>query len=97
MQISHPAATNIGFSYRCSYLQGTTAVGGVLFCDCDIKRKEDFFMRLKESAKEFKNVKSLVMMAMLLALRLALGFATTIQITESIKIGYTIFPMVMQV
>lgn len=49
-------------------------------------------MRLKESAKEFKNVKSLVMMAMLLALRLALGFATTIQITESIKIGYTIFP-----
>lgn len=49
-------------------------------------------MRIKESAKEFGNLKSLVAMAMLLALRLALGFATNIQLTESIKIGFTIFP-----
>lgn len=49
-------------------------------------------MRLKESAKEFENLKSLVAMAMLLALRLALGFATTVQITENLKIGFTIFP-----
>lgn len=49
-------------------------------------------MRFRESAKEFKIVKSLVMMAMLLALRLALGFVTTIQISENIKIGFTIFP-----
>ena len=31
-------------------------------------------------------------MAMLLALRLALGYVTNIQLTESIKIGFTIFP-----
>ena len=49
-------------------------------------------MRLKESAKELGNLKSLVAMAMLLALRVALGFVTTIQITDSIKIGFTIFP-----
>lgn len=54
--------------------------------------KGDFFMRLKESAKEFGNLKSLVAMAMLLALRLALGFVTTIQVTENLKIGFTIFP-----
>ena len=49
-------------------------------------------MRIKESAKEFGNIKSLVAMAMLLALRLALGYVTNIQLTESIKIGFTIFP-----
>lgn len=49
-------------------------------------------MRIKESAKEFGNLKSLVAMAMLLALRLALGYVTNIQLTESIKIGFTIFP-----
>ncbi|MCH5272418.1 MAG: folate family ECF transporter S component [Lachnospiraceae bacterium] len=49
-------------------------------------------MRLKESAKEFSSLKSLVAMAMLLALRLALGFVTTIQVTENLKIGFTIFP-----
>lgn len=49
-------------------------------------------MRIKESAKEFGNLKSLVAMAMLLALRLALGYVTNIQVTESIKIGFTIFP-----
>ncbi len=49
-------------------------------------------MRVKESAKEFGKTKSLVAMAMLLALRLALGYVTNIQITESIKIGFTIFP-----
>lgn len=49
-------------------------------------------MRLKQSAKEFGSIKSLVAMAMLLALRLALGYATTIQVTENIKIGFTIFP-----
>lgn len=49
-------------------------------------------MRVKESAKEFGSLKSLVAMAMLLALRLALGFVTNIQLTESIKIGFTIFP-----
>jgi len=54
--------------------------------------KGDFFMRVKESAKEFGKTKSLVAMAMLLALRLALGYVTNIQITESIKIGFTIFP-----
>lgn len=54
--------------------------------------KGDFFMRIKESAKEFGKTKSLVAMAMLLALRLALGYVTNIQITESIKIGFTIFP-----
>ncbi len=54
--------------------------------------KGDFFMRIKESAKEFGKTKSLVAMAMLLALRLALGYVTNIQLTESIKIGFTIFP-----
>lgn len=49
-------------------------------------------MRIKKSAKEFGNTKSLVAMAMLLALRLALGYVTNIQLTESIKIGFTIFP-----
>ena len=49
-------------------------------------------MRIKESAKEFGNIKSLVAMAMLLALRLALGYVTNIQLTENIKIGFTIFP-----
>ncbi len=49
-------------------------------------------MRIKESAKEFGKTKSLVAMAMLLALRLALGYVTNIQLTESIKIGFTIFP-----
>ncbi len=49
-------------------------------------------MRVKESAKEFGKTKSLVAMAMLLALRLALGYVTNIQLTESIKIGFTIFP-----
>lgn len=49
-------------------------------------------MRIRKSAKEFGNIKSLVAMAMLLALRLALGYVTNIQITESIKIGFTIFP-----
>ncbi len=49
-------------------------------------------MRIKESAKEFGNIKSLVAMAMLLALRIAVGFVTNIQLTESIKIGFTIFP-----
>ena len=49
-------------------------------------------MRIKRSAKEFGNTKALVAMAMLLALRLALGYDTNIQITESIKIGFTIFP-----
>lgn len=49
-------------------------------------------MRMKKSAKEFGNTKSLVAMAMLLALRLALGYVTNIQLTESIKIGFTIFP-----
>ena len=49
-------------------------------------------MRIRESAKEFGNLKSLVAMAMLLALRLALGFATTVQVTENLKIGFTIFP-----
>jgi len=49
-------------------------------------------MRIKESAKEFGSIKSLVAMAMLLALRLALGYVTNIQLTESIKIGFTIFP-----
>lgn len=49
-------------------------------------------MRVKQSAKELGNLKSLVAMAMLLALRLALGFVTNIQVTESIKIGFTIFP-----
>ncbi|MGN1084826.1 MAG: folate family ECF transporter S component [Lachnospiraceae bacterium] len=49
-------------------------------------------MRFKESAKEFGSLKSLVAMAMLLALRLALGFATTVQVTENLKIGFTIFP-----
>lgn len=54
--------------------------------------KGDFFMRIRKSAKEFGNIKSLVAMAMLLALRLALGYVTNIQITENIKIGFTIFP-----
>ena len=54
--------------------------------------KGDFFMRIKESAKEFGKTKSLVAMAMLLALRLALGYVTNIQLTEDIKIGFTIFP-----
>ncbi len=49
-------------------------------------------MRIKRSAKDFGNTKSLVAMAMLLALRLALGYVTNIQLTESIKIGFTIFP-----
>lgn len=49
-------------------------------------------MRLKESAKEFGSLKSLAAMAMLMALRLALGFATTVQVTENLKIGFTIFP-----
>lgn len=49
-------------------------------------------MRIKESAKEFGKTKSLVAMAMLLALRIALGYVTNIQVTESIKIGFTIFP-----
>ncbi|MBQ8314715.1 MAG: folate family ECF transporter S component [Lachnospiraceae bacterium] len=49
-------------------------------------------MRIKESAKEFGKTKSLVAMAMLLALRLALGYVTNIQLTENIKIGFTIFP-----
>ncbi len=49
-------------------------------------------MRIKKSAKEFGSTKSLVAMAMLLALRLALGYVTNIQLTESIKIGFTIFP-----
>lgn len=66
---------------------------GILFCDYDKTiMKGDFFMRIKESAKELKNQRSLVVMAMLLALRVALGFVTTIQVTESIKIGFTIFP-----
>ena len=49
-------------------------------------------MRIKESTKEFGKTKSLVAMAMLLALRLALGYVTNIQLTEDIKIGFTIFP-----
>ncbi len=49
-------------------------------------------MRIRKSAKEFGNTKSLVAMAMLLALRLALGYVTNIQLTENIKIGFTIFP-----
>jgi len=48
-------------------------------------------MHIKESAKEFTSLKSLVTMAMLLALRLALGYVTNIQVTENIKIGFTIF------
>lgn len=48
--------------------------------------------RFKQSAMELKEVKGLVCVALLLALRLALGYVTTIQISDNIKIGYTIFP-----
>lgn len=51
-----------------------------------------FGQRFLSSAKELKNLRSLVMIAMLLALRLALGYVTTIRITPNIKIGFTIFP-----
>lgn len=49
-------------------------------------------MHFKSSAEEFGSLKALVAMAMLLALRIALSFATTIQVTENLKIGFTIFP-----
>lgn len=48
--------------------------------------------RFRESGRELKQVQSLVTVALLLALRLALGYVTTIQISDHIKIGYTIFP-----
>ncbi|MGN0506510.1 MAG: folate family ECF transporter S component [Lachnospiraceae bacterium] len=48
--------------------------------------------RFRQSAGELHNLKSLTAIAMLLALRIALGFATTIRITDSIKIGFSIFP-----
>lgn len=89
----------IGIPYCCSQLQGTVGLqGSIALWEMFFSviatntAKGDFFMRLKESAKEFGNLKSLVAMAMLLALRLALGFATTVQITENLKIGFTIFP-----
>lgn len=48
--------------------------------------------RFRQSGNEVKNLHSLVAIALLLALRIALGYVTTIQISDSIKIGYTIFP-----
>lgn len=87
----------IGIPYCCSCCKGRLSAGGkpetVFFSViATITTKGDFFMRMKESAKELGSLKSLVAMAMLLALRLALGYVTNIQITESIKIGFTIFP-----
>ena len=48
--------------------------------------------RFRSSAKELYNVRSLVMIALLLGLRIALGYVTTLRITDNIKIGYAIFP-----
>ena len=44
-----------------------------------------------ESAKELKNTKSLVVMAMLLALAVVLGFVS-VQVTDSLRISFTFLP-----
>ncbi len=48
--------------------------------------------KFKESAKELVNTQSLALIAMFLGVRIALGFLTDIQLTEHIKISFTIFP-----
>lgn len=48
--------------------------------------------RFQASARELHNLRSLTAIGMLLALRIALSFVATIRITESIKIGFAIFP-----
>ncbi len=54
--------------------------------------KEKGSNRFAASARELHNLRSLTMIGMLLALRIALGFVATIRITEHIKIGFSIFP-----
>ena len=48
--------------------------------------------KFKESAKELLNTQSLAIIAMFLGVRIVLGFLTDIQLTENIKISFTIFP-----
>lgn len=51
-----------------------------------------FKEKFKKSALELLNTQSLALIAMFLGVRIALGFLTDIQLTESIKISFTIFP-----
>lgn len=55
-------------------------------------RKRNGPGRFRQSADELHNLRSLTMIAMLLALRIALGFVATVRVTDSIKIGFSIFP-----
>ena len=48
--------------------------------------------RFRSSAQELHNVHSLTMIALLIGLRLALGYVTALRITDHIKIVYGIFP-----
>lgn len=49
-------------------------------------------MRIVQSAKEFGKTRSLALMGLLLGLRLAIGFISDIQVTENLRISFTIFP-----
>ena len=84
MHHPHPAATHRQIESTCLCVALRTTA------------KEVFFMKkikslLVDSFRELKDIKTLAMSAMLLAIAVVLGF-NTLQLTESLKIGFAYLP-----
>lgn len=80
VHIPHPAATHKQFIYTCLCVALRTTAKEVLF----MKKLKTLFV---DSFHELKEVKSLAMAAMLLAIAVVLGFYR-LQLTESIRVGF---------